>query len=74
MATETVRSQTVEKGRGVTRSEIIRLFHNLSDDMILEKRHENLETKPYCLIIIGSEAEVGTSVWNVSREYPAPTQ
>ena len=73
MATETVRSQTVEKGRGITRSEIIRLFHNLSNDRILEKRHEHLQTKTYRLIIFDGEAEIGTSVWHLSREHPAPT-
>ena len=74
MATETVKSQTGGKGKSILRFEIIRLFHNLSDDRILEKRHEHLETKTYRLIVFDGEAEIGTSVWHLSREHPAPTQ
>ena len=74
MATEIVKSQTVGKGRSILRFEIVPLYHNFSNHRILEKRHEHLETKTYRLIVFDGEAEIGTSVWHLSREYPAPTQ
>ena len=58
MATETIKSQTAGKGESISRCELIRLFHSLSDDRILEKRHEYLQTKTYRLVIFDSKAEI----------------
>ena len=58
MATETIKSQTAGKGGSISRRELIRLFHNLSNDRILEKRHEHLQTKTYRLIVFDGDAEI----------------
>ena len=74
MAMEMVKSQTVGKVTSRARFEIVRLSRSFSNHIILEKRHEHLETKTYRLIIFDGEAEIGTSVWHLSREHAAPTQ